>query len=91
MAPLENLVNFEFHLFFGWRWWYYDIRFGSNLGINHGKHATYIVVATFNPHAFGPSLGKTIIDIEIDEIGFEISIMQPSKKRKAKWQVQRNS
>jgi len=49
-----------------------------------------IVVATFNPHAFGPSLGKTIIDIEIDEIGFEISIVQPSKKRKVKWQVQRN-
>lgn len=49
-----------------------------------------IVVATCNPHAFGPSLSKTIIHIEIDEIGFEISIVQPSKKKKAKWQVQRN-
>lgn len=49
-----------------------------------------ILVAMSNPHAFGPSLSKIIIDIEIDEIGFENSIVKPSKKRKAKWQVQRN-
>ncbi len=30
------------------------------------------VVATSNPHSFGPSLGEIIIDIEIE---FEISIV----------------
>jgi hypothetical protein len=91
MAPLKNLANFEFHLFFlGGDGGIMTLGLAPILESTMANRLFNIVVATSNPHAFGPSLGKTIIDIEINEIGFEISIVQPFKKKKAKCQVQRN-
>jgi hypothetical protein len=48
------------------------------------------VATTFDSQAIGPSSSIIIIDIDINEPESNLLDVQPSKKRKPEWQVQRH-
>ncbi len=72
MAPLKSLANFEFQLFLGGDGSIMTLGLPPILESTMANMLFDFVVATSNPHSFGPSLGEIIIDIEIE---FEISIV----------------
>ncbi len=89
MAPPKNPANFKFHLFFSRNGGFATLDSALALA-STTQNMLHVenVATTFDPQAVGPSSSRIIIDIHEPE--FKLLDVQPSKKKKPKWQVQRH-